>query len=103
MGFASRVNKKQRKSQFLPQIKYGELEPTKVYNITRARRVNTEYGPAIVIDLDGEYCLFLPKRTLKTFDGEDGEEDFQELLELIKKAKIGYQRTPNTLDDFVDL
>lgn len=103
MGFASRVNKKQRKGRFLPQVKYAELEPITIFKITRAQRVKTEYGPAIVIDLDNEFSLFVPKRTFKTFEGEDGEADFQELKQLIQQNKVGYQKTADGIGDFVDL
>lgn len=103
VGFASRVNKKTRKNNFLPQIKYGDLPPLTVYKITKARRVTSEYGPAIVIDLDNESCMFLPKSTFRKFEGEDGEEDFQELLQVIRVNKIGYRKTADGLDELVDL
>lgn len=103
VGFASRVNKKTRKSPFLPQVKYGDLTPLQVFTITKAKRVTSEFGPAIVIDLNNEFCLFLPNRTFKKFEGEDGEEDFQEFLRVIKANKVGYQKTANGLDEFVDI
>lgn len=103
VGFASRVNKKSRKSSFLPQVKFGDLSPLTIFIITRAKRLNTEFGEAIVIDLNNENCLFLPKRIVRKFDGEDGEEDFQELLTLIQQNKIGFRKTAEGLDEFVDL
>ena len=103
MGFASRLNKKQRRSKFLPLVNYRDLEPITIFKITRADRVTTEYGPTIVIDLDNEYSMFVPKRTFKTFEGEDGEADFQELKKLIVQSKIGYQKTAEGVGEFIDL
>ena len=60
--------------------------PTQLCKITRAQRLTTEFGPTIVIDLDNEYSLFLPKRTVKSFDGPEGQADLQLLLQQLERA-----------------
>ena len=103
MSFATRVNKKSRKNAYLPVVKYADLLPEIVYPLTRVQRVNNEYGPTIVIDLNGQNTLFLPRRTVKIFDGEEGETDFQELQQLIAKRKIGFKKSADGVSEFVDL
>ena len=103
MGFAARVNKKSRKNAYLPVLKYAELVPTVLHTISRVQRVTNEYGPTIVIDLNNEYSLFLPRRTVKSFDGEEGQEDFQALQEAVKANTVGFRKSADGISEFVDL
>lgn len=103
VSFTTRINKKARQGTYLPQLKYGELEPIHIHAITRAERVTTEFGATIVIDLDSQWSLFLPKRTVKCFDGPEGEQDFKELQKAVKKASIGFRKTPDGISEFVEL
>lgn len=103
MGFAARINNKSRQGTFLPVLKYADLAPTQLYDITRAKRLTTEFGPTIVIDLNNEYSLFLPKRTVRCFDGDEGEQDFQSLLKEIQARRIGFRKSAEANPEFVDL
>lgn len=103
VGFASRVNSKSRQNSYLPQLKYADLMPTQLCKITRAQRLTTEFGPTIVIDLDNEYSLFLPKRTVKSFDGPEGQADFAALITAIREGSIGFRKSADGIAEFVDL
>lgn len=43
-------------------IKLQELELGKLYIVNEARRVQTEYGPRVILTLDDQYHVFLPAR-----------------------------------------
>ena len=103
VGFASRVNSKSRKGGYLPTLRYADLTPTVLYVVTRAQRLNTDFGPTIVIDLSNEYSLFLPGRTVRSFDGPEGEEDFQALLKAINEGSVGFRKSADGIAEFVDL
>lgn len=98
----ARLNKKIKKSAYLPVVKYADLEP-KIFTVTRIQRLTNNFGPTIVIDLDGEYSLFLPKRTVESLSGVEGEEDFEFILAGIKQEAVGFQKTATGEHQFVGL
>lgn len=99
----ARLNRRIKKTAYLPVVKYADLEPTKIFTVTRIQRLTNNFGPTIVIDLDGEYSLFLPKRTVESLTGVEGEEDFQLILDGIKDEVVGFQKTATGDHQFVDL
>lgn len=99
----ARLNKKLKKSAYLPVVKYADLPHTEVYTITRIQRLTTNFGATIVIDLNGENSLFLPKRTVDSLSGTEGGEDFKLIAEAIKTETIGFQKNETGDHQFVDL
>lgn len=99
----ARLNKKIKKSAYLPTVKYADLTPTQIFTITRIQRLTSNFGPAIVVDLNGEHSMFLPKRTVETFDGPEGAEDFSYTQAAVAKGKLGFVKNAIGDHEFVDL
>lgn len=47
--------------QYLPTKSISELD-IKTYQVTKVKKVNTRYGEKIVVELNQEFDLFLPKK-----------------------------------------
>lgn len=54
----------------LPLKKMNELTENQVYLITDVSEVTTKYGPNILLCLENEFVVFLPKRICKIFEDD---------------------------------
>lgn len=99
----ARLNRKIKQNAFLPTIKYADLPVTQVYTITRIKRITNDYGPTIVIDLNNEFTLYLPKRTVDLFNGPEGEEDFNSIEEAVSESGVGFKKASSGNHEFISL
>ena len=99
----ARLNRKIKKSAYLPVVKYADLTQTQVFTVTRIQRVTNNYGPTIVIDLDGKQSMFLPKRTVESFNGDEGAEDYKYIEAAIKEERLGFRKNATGEHEFVEL
>ena len=81
MSLLCKLNECGEGASFLPTIKINKLEVLKKYLITDAKFINTRFGKSIVMELNEEIQVFLPKRFATHFDGLTQ----QELQEFVKE------------------
>lgn len=99
----TRLNRKIKKNAFLPVLKYADFPVNEVYTITRIKRVTNDFGPTIVLDLNNEFTLYLPKRTVELFNGPEGAEDFATIEEAVPEAAVGFKKISAGNHEFIDL
>ena len=97
----SKLNNK-LSTKYLPVIKISDLEREKVYIITRIQRLTNEYGPTIVVDLENQHTLYLPKRVVSLLSDDDEGQGFYRMIEnSITTGTVGYTFTGDRQHKFI--
>lgn len=60
-------------SPFPALVRIKELESERLHHVTDARQVNTKFGVAVVLELEEESSVFLPKRLSSYFGANNAE------------------------------
>lgn len=84
MDFA-RLNAVAETGGFLPTKRLASLTPLTEYRITRLKRVQTQWGPKVLADLEREFTVFLPKRIMDFLDN-----DKEQLETMVAAAANGH-------------
>jgi len=67
---------------FLPKKDIKDLEKDKTYKVTMIRIVHSKYGYAVVVDLNREFQVFLPKRVANVLvDNKEMSDELQDNVE----------------------
>lgn len=72
--------------EFLPTKKLTEMEVQREYPISGMKFVQTRYGKRVVVELSGQFAVFLPERLAKAF--ENDEALFQQMIESSQKNHL---------------
>lgn len=72
----------------LPTKKMVDLDINQKYKVTEMKKVTTQFGPCIVLNLNDEFQLFLPDRVLTFFN--DNDTMFTEMLEKIVNSTLSF-------------
>lgn len=48
--------------EFLPTKKLAELTLNRAYSVSKLKQVQTKFGPRYLVELEGEFDMFLSKR-----------------------------------------
>lgn len=57
------------KEPFLPKKSMLELDDNCTYQVTKVRSVNSRYGFSVVVTIDSEFQVFIPKRVSAILEG----------------------------------
>lgn len=67
----TKINKVSCLGEFLPTKKLSDLEEGKEYKITVIKSVKTKFGHGIVVTIEDEFTMFLPKRVVQELEDKD--------------------------------
>lgn len=81
------LNKVSRLDDFLPVIKPKDLTIGELYNITEIKVVKTKYGSSVILELNEEFSLFLPRRITKFILKSD--ETLKNFTDRVKAKAMG--------------
>lgn len=98
------LNSKIRSVRYLPTVKLEDLESGKIYTITRLEEFDNSWkGKSMVIDLDSEFSLYLPKKVRDLLRGPEGAPLFEAIKTGVAARKVGWCFNENSDHQFVNL
>ncbi|KAG7196348.1 hypothetical protein KM043_000025, partial [Ampulex compressa] len=71
---------------FLPKKDFTDLEDGTVYIVTMMRQVTTRFGTKVVVELKGEFQVFLPSRVSRAL--VENNNLYEELLNKMQHFKL---------------
>lgn len=94
----SQINKVTSAPAYLPTVSMSKLELNKEYLISKVKWVNTKYGKRIVAELNKEFTIFLPPRTVKFC--EENVDWFPELTKVVGAGRMHLEYLGGTTNQF---
>ncbi|XP_043463982.1 uncharacterized protein LOC122499599 [Leptopilina heterotoma] len=85
-----KVNAVGRLDGFLPTKPLSELDSNGRYVVTKMKKVQTKYGPRIIVELDANFVTYLPSRLAKHFD-EEGSNSLKLMQEAVSTKNLQLQ------------
>ncbi|XP_043470192.1 uncharacterized protein LOC122503636 [Leptopilina heterotoma] len=95
-----KINSVGRFEGYLPTKVLAELMKDGLYYVTKMKKVQTKYGPRIIVEIDADFVTYLPTRFIKLFEDEPTTLDMMKEAAVSKKLQMKYLGGPYNVVEF---
>lgn len=85
-----KVNAVGRFEGYLPTKSMSELSKNGLYYVTKMKKVQTKYGPRIIVEIDADFITYLPSRFAKHFEDDPNSLEMMQEAATAKQLQMKY-------------
>lgn len=85
-----KVNAVGRFEGYLPTKSLSELAKNGIYDVTKIKKVQTKYGPRIIVEMNADFISYLPSRFAKHFEEDPNSLEMMQEAAAAKQLQMKY-------------